>query len=79
MTHRICIRKTSSAFLPEPSFCLLIVGGAYFTTQCIVAEHTFRPQEHRTQLDYYGEHSEEAEWNRLFHLRHTERNYSLYL
>lgn len=76
----ICIRKnifslfTQSFFLPAQ-----IVGDVYFTAQRIVAEHTFSSQEHKTQLDYYGEYSQETEWNRLFHLRHTEFNYFLYL
>lgn len=78
--HTICDRKkilslfTRIFFLPAQ-----IVGDAHFTTQCIVAEHTFSPQEHKTQLDYYGEYSQETEWNRLFHLRHTEFNYFLHL
>lgn len=79
VTHTICIRKNIFSLFTQSLLPAQIVGDAYFTTQCIVAEHTFSSQEHKTQLDYYGEYSQETEWNRLFHLRHTEFNYFLYL
>lgn len=78
--HTICIRKNIFSLFTRTSFLpAQIVGDAYFTTKCLVAEHTFSPQEHRTQLDYYGECTQETEWNRLSHLRHTELSYFLYL